>query len=49
MSDFGDSLIESDCNPLLNHCSGVFTVRYDSHSGVSILRCKCKSQILNDS
>ena len=35
MSDLSDSLIESGCIPQSNCCSGLFTLRYDSHSGVS--------------
>ena len=48
MSDFCDRLIESGCTPQGNHCTGLLTLRYDSHSGVSTLRCKCKIKILND-
>ena len=46
MSDFSDSLIESGCTLLLNHCSGVFTVRDDSHSGISILLCNKKKFLM---
>ena len=35
MSNLSDSLLESGCTPQSNCCSGLFTLRYDSHSGVS--------------